>query len=291
MRSYSAINVTLAAWLFVASTGEMVAAGELGQLRAGVAGTGRSSSSPPPAPSSESDSCRSNHRSSWGDDSDDEGFLDGILGGIFVGVVTSPWTVPHLVFDEPGSDRFTGYNETYDTTFEHTDWFCRSTDFISSARAQLEYGTDFNDMQTVGTRIQVDFARLRSTLDISWNNYYEQLATDNTDHLAIGDANLVVRFSQSERTVWRSGLGINWINDRRDDIGFNFTYGFDLLPKDPWVWSSEIDLGTLGDANLFRARTTLGAQWHDGEIYTGFEYLDVADAQIPTMLFGARYWW
>ena len=258
---------------------------ELQQMRSSMVDAGGSSSN---ASSGNSSSGRSDPDHSF-DDYDD----DGTVGAALLMVVGSPFFFPNFFLDEPGCVRFTGYNLEYrENSFEDSDWFFHSTQFVSSARAQVEYGTDFNDMQTVGSRLQVDFARWRSTLDVSWNNYYEQTNT-GTDHLAVGDANWVFRFVQHPFTVWRSGIGINWLNDTQDDIGFNFTYGVDIAfgTPQPWVWSSDLDLGKLGDTGLFRYRTTLGLQHHDGEIYTGFEYLDVGDAQIPTMLFGARYWW
>ncbi|QDU55564.1 hypothetical protein [Aeoliella mucimassa] len=259
-------------------------AGELGQLRSSAADSGSSSSS-----SASSGSSSSRGDSGYSDPFDDS---DSFIFQAILYTLAVPYYPPYSLFDDPDAERFTGYQPTFEPgTFKDTDWFCRSTNFICSARAQVEYGTNFNDMQTIGNRLQIDLARIRSTIDLSYDNYFEKLPNGDTDHLAVGNANWVLRFAQNPRTVWRSGIGVNWMNGDQNDVGFNFTYGFDLLPVEPWVWSNDLDLGRLGDAGLFRFRTTVGQQFRLGEIYTGFEYLDAGDAQIPTMLFGARYWW
>ena len=255
---------------------------ELEQLREGV--------HQPDSPSAPSESCGSSSDDSWDDPWDDDPVEDAV-GYVVLGIVAAPYWFPYTFLDEPGHERFAAYSEYYDhCAFKDTEWFCRSNDFIASARAQVEYGTNFGDTQSVGTRLQIDFPLWRMSLESSWSGYYEDLP-GGRDHLGVGDANLVFRFVQHPLTTWRSGIGINWLNDSDSDVGFNFTYGFDVLPVHPFVWSNEIDMGTLGNASLFRFRTTLGAQWRDGELYTGFEYVDIEDAQIPQMLFGFRYWW
>lgn len=213
------------------------------------------------------------------------------MGWVAMAVFSAPYWIPYSLVDEPGYERFAGYCESYPhSEYKETDWFDRSNDFVCSARAQVEYGLDFSDLQTVGARLLLDFPAWRTSLDASWNSYFEN--TDmGTDKLAVGDANLVWRFVQHPSTQWRSGVGINWLADDHTDVGFNFTYGFDVLPIHPFVWSNELDLGRLGHATLLRVRSTVGAQWSDGELYTGFEYLDIDHAHLPTMLFGFRYWW
>ncbi|WP_425395807.1 hypothetical protein [Aeoliella sp.] len=268
----------------------VVQGGELEQLREGV-------HQPSTAAPSSSDSGRSSYDpqdSAIEDLLEDTPVTDYVVGGALV-AVAAPYWGPYALLNDSDCERFGGYSDCYsEGGYKDTELFYRSTDFVSSARAQLEYGTNFNDMQTFGSRLQLDIPLWRLALDTSWNNYYEDLPT-GTDELALGDANLVFRFAQNELMQWRSGLGINWLSDSRSKVGFNFTYGFDVLPVGPWIWSSDFDIGKLGSSTLFRARTTvgvhLGKRCSDGELYTGFEYVDIEDAQIPQMLFGFRYWW
>ena len=258
--------------------------GELEQLRSGV------HTPSPKSPLRKPDWIPSRERSY--DDPFEEDPLDEAIDNVVLAALAAPYWIPYTMLDEPRYERFAGYCEEYEaSSYKDSEWFFRATDFVCSARAQFEYGTDFSRVQSVGTRLQVDFPRWRSTIDASWNNYYEDVFGGETDHLGLGDVNWVFRFAQHPRTVWRSGVGINWLIDHDDDIGFNFTYGFDVLPIRPIVWSTDFDLGTLGHASLFRVRTTVGVQWLECELYTGFEYVDVEDAQVPVMLFGFRYWW
>jgi hypothetical protein len=263
------------------------AQGELNELREAV--------HTPDAPTASADPPRSGDRDSYDDPFGDDPFEDDpvedAIAWVAMATVAAPYWVPYHLIDEPGYDRFAGYGDKYEASgFKDTEWFCRSNDFVCSARALVEYGSNYDDLQTVGTRLQLDFPVWRASIDTSWNTYYEELAS-GTDELALGDANLVFRFAQASHTVWRSGIGINWLADNHTDVGFNFTYGFDVLPVHPFVWSTEFDVGKLGHAMLFRGRITVGAQWLEGELYTGFEYVDVDDANLPSMLFGFRYWW
>ncbi|MCO6045126.1 hypothetical protein NG895_14540 [Aeoliella sp. ICT_H6.2] len=280
--------------LVCSATTGVVRGEELQQLREGVH-TPNSPASSSPAPSSGGSRDTYDPADAVLDDLlEDNPASEFLLGGIFM-VAAAPYWAPYALLNDPDHQRFGGYTDAYaEGGYKDSELFWRSTDFVSSARAQLEYGTNFDDMQTVGSRLQIDLALWRLSLDSSWNNYYEDIPS-GTDELALGDLNLVFRFAQNDYMQWRSGLGINWLSDTRSEVGFNFTYGFDILPVEPWIWSTDFDLGKLGHARLLRARTTLGVHLgkhcRDGELYTGFEYVDIEDAQIPQMLFGFRYWW
>jgi hypothetical protein len=86
-------------------------------------------------------------------------------------------------------------------------------------------------------------------------------------------------------------LGANWLDDQQEtNLGFNFTYGADFFPGNPWVVSSAIDWGTLGHAGLFRFRVTGGAVFHGIEVYTGYEYLDIERTDSNALVTGLRFW-
>ena len=119
----------------------------------------------------------------------------------------------------------------------------------------------------------------------------EDLPGNRYDELWVGDCNLIFRFAQSPHMQWRTGLGLNWLDDPiGTDFGFNFTYGVDWFPRKPWVVSAELDWGTLGRAELFHFRTTVGAVIHGMEAYTGYEYYDVDRTQINALIGGVRLW-
>jgi hypothetical protein len=107
----------------------------------------------------------------------------------------------------------------------------------------------------------------------------------------MGDCNVVFRFAQGEHAQFRTGVGFNWLDDPIEtNFGFNFTYGADLFPRRPWVLSGTIDWGTLGEAELFRFRTTAGVVFHGVEVYTGYEYLDIDTTQMSGLIGGVRIW-
>jgi hypothetical protein len=89
----------------------------------------------------------------------------------------------------------------------------------------------------------------------------------------------------------RMGVGMNWLNDpTQTDLGVNFTYGGDFFPRKPWVISGEIDAGTLGNAGLFRFRTSLGLIFRRFETYVGYEYSDIGRTQDNFFISGVRVW-
>ena len=119
----------------------------------------------------------------------------------------------------------------------------------------------------------------------------EKLPGGQRDSLTTGDANLVFRFAQGPKALFRTGIGANWLaDDVGSDFGFNFTYGFDLFPSKPWVISAELDWGRLGDAHLLHLRTTGGMMIHRGEAYIGVDYYDVGWVETTTLISGVRIW-
>ena len=78
--------------------------------------------------------------------------------------------------------------------------------------------------------------------------------------------------------------------DGREDFGFNATYQVDWFPHDPLVFSSELDVGSLGDAWLFHFQQTAGVTWRGLEARVGYDYLDIGDAQFSMLLCGVRGW-
>ena len=73
-------------------------------------------------------------------------------------------------------------------------------------------------------------------------------------------------------------------------MGFNFTYAADIYPRKPWVLSAAIDWGTLGQAELFRFRTTAGVVFHGVETYAGYEYTEIGRAHWNGLVAGLRFW-
>ena len=159
-----------------------------------------------------------------------------------------------------------------------------------SGRIRFEYADAFDEISRVGGQMLLSTSS-RFGLDMGMDHFREDLLGTARDRLWLGDFNVIYRFAQSERAQFRAGLGMNWLDDPVDtDIGFNFTYGADFFPHKPWILSATLDWGTLGNAELFRFRTSVGLIIDRFEVYSGYEYLDIDDAQINALMAGVRVW-
>jgi len=159
-----------------------------------------------------------------------------------------------------------------------------------SARVRSDYAENFDGLSRVGGHLLVSSAS-RWELDTEMNYLQERLPGHTRDHLWLGDCNVQYRFAQSERVQFRAGLGFNWLDDPANtDFGFNFTYGFDVFPRKPFVLSTELDWGTLGSAEAFHFRTTAGALVGGFETYVGYEYRDIDRFHFNGLVAGVRVW-
>jgi len=156
-------------------------------------------------------------------------------------------------------------------------------------RTRGEYADDFDSLSRIGGALLFDTAS-RWGLDSEFNHHREELFGER-DSLWTGDANIVYRFAQSEQLQMRAGIGLNWLHDPLDtDFGFNFTYAGDWFPTQPLIISHEIDWGRLGHSTLFHGRITAGVNYHRLEFYTGYDYLDIGQAEVSGMVGGMRLW-
>ncbi|HTN77247.1 MAG TPA: hypothetical protein VL096_18440 [Pirellulaceae bacterium] len=87
----------------------------------------------------------------------------------------------------------------------------------------------------------------------------------------------------------RSGIGVAWLGDARQlDAGFNFTYSGDFYPVKPLVLSGELDAGWVGEAWMIHLRSTIGVQWRQVELFTGYDYREIGQTQLDGWVSGVR---
>lgn len=203
--------------------------------------------------------------------------------------VTSPWWGPHLALDD--DLRLQGYFPSF--PYDGRDGYVTTDPSAGrrwAGRVRAEYADQFGDTSRVGGHLLLSTAT-RWGLDAAMDRFEERLSGGGRDNLWLGDCNVVYRFAQSQGAEFRTGLGFNWLDDpARTDFGFNFTYGADFFLGKPWVLSSTLDWGSLGEAELFRFRATIGALVRRTEIYTGYEYLDIDSVQMNALVAGVRVW-
>lgn len=234
---------------------------------------------------------------SYCDDDDDDDDINGLVARIFFYVATSPFWVPPVMlhddfkaesyftsypYEKLDGDRYSGFMMLDP---KYPQFFSRR-----SLRVTGQYGTTFDDLSHLGGRLQFD-GRRRFGIDASAKHYFEDRSDGTQDELTLGDVNMVFRFAQSRRVQMRTGIGFNWLSDAdQNDFGFNFTYGGDWFPDDPFVVSTDFDCGGLGDSHLLHVRITGGILLHNVESFMGYDYLNVGGVDHGSLIAGIRFW-
>lgn len=111
----------------------------------------------------------------------------------------------------------------------------------------------------------------------------------------MNSAHLVVRFAQSKRVDFRTGLGPRYFKLDETRWGIDLLYGVDVYGKRPIVLRVELHAGILGDAGLGQARATLGCFVGKAELYAGYDHTYLADSKglgVPLggPIAGVRAW-
>ncbi len=226
------------------------------------------------------------------DDDDDESLTAQIFGPIVFTTIGAPFLVPHYALED------SLYNDTFFpiAPYDETPGYL-IIDPLSSegmrgwaGRVTGQYGDNFGDISHWAGRLQLD-SQARIGFDGEWYARREELPGGESDQFWSGDANLTFRFAQSEIAQFHAGLGANWLTDDAEtDFGFNFTYGVDLFPVEPWVISSSIDWGRLGHAGLFHFRGTAGLLIRNVEVFGGYDLFRIDKVNINSLIAGVRIW-
>lgn len=165
---------------------------------------------------------------------------------------------------------------------------CPADAYCWATRVRTEYLDDFESLTGYRGHLLFEHSN-RWGFDGELNYWQESLASGSHDELWTGDANVLFRFAQNERVQMRSGLGMAWLHDNiGTDLGFNFTYGGDIYPIQPLVISADLDAGWIGEAWFLHLRSTVGLQWKQVEVFTGYDYLEIGNAQLDGLVAGVR---
>jgi hypothetical protein len=160
-----------------------------------------------------------------------------------------------------------------------------------SARLSVETGSNFDGLDRVGTRLRID-STSRFGLELRYDYFEERLPCGCHDQFDFGSLDLTYRFAQSANMQMYAGLGLNALDTgSRTRYGFDFIYGADIFPVKPIVASLSVEAGTPGDAGLFRARGTIGANWRNFESFVGYDYLNIGGVDLQGPLVGLRFWY
>ena len=155
-------------------------------------------------------------------------------------------------------------------------------------RFEIDYATDEADVDRTGFGLLFN-ATGGIGVDTSVRIFRERDA-DFRDHLWLGDVNLVYELFPTKFFRTRAGVGANFLADSWGaEAGLNLTVGSELFAG-PLLFSGEMDLGTLGDADLFHGRLTAAIRQGDHvEWFAGYDYLDVGGTEIRGVVGGIRF--
>ncbi len=158
-----------------------------------------------------------------------------------------------------------------------------------SLRFALEYGLDFGMVHQPAAEFS-----LHSSSRFGFSTRWTQLLENShgtIDHLGMSVTQIIFRFAQAEQLQFQTGVGLRLLVDGHDlTPGFNFSYGVDIQPGDPILVHAAIEIGNLGDAFLFGARSTFGVMLPPCEVFLGLDVLLINPVLFIGPVAGVRAW-
>ena len=155
---------------------------------------------------------------------------------------------------------------------------------------RFEYGSSFDGLDRRGVNLLFEHSS-RVGIDFHWDSYREDLGGGFSDELHLGDVNVLFRVAQAENYLIRAGLGVNILGDAYgSDAGFNVTAKADLFPIKPLIISGELDVGTIGDAELFHVAGRAGFAFNRFEIFGGYDYRTIGGIPLQGPMMGIQVW-
>lgn len=128
-------------------------------------------------------------------------------------------------------------------------------------------------------------------VDFQWNSYREELGGGLVDELHFADINFLYRLAEHETYLIRAGLGVNILGDAfATDTGINFTTRLDVFPVRPFVITTEIDLGTIGDTETIHGAARVGLILDRFELFGGYDYRRIGAFELKGPMAGLQIW-
>ena len=166
-------------------------------------------------------------------------------------------------------------DEVFVSSFEDwgvrvSPWFGAGVDDISQANLSLL----FQEPGSLGLDIQVRNVREKGY----------------SDHLWLGDVNLVFEPIVTESLRMRLGLGLNWLADAYgSDAGFNLTAGFDARLAPRIILGGEVDFGNLGASDYLHTQLSIGYEIGNTELMLGYDHTAIGDIDLDSPFVGLRF--
>ena len=280
------LTIALSA-LCLLATGLVASAQQLGAMKA-AAGSGSSSKSDSSEDKPKRKSSRDDHRH-CDDDVAVTGFSE-LCNKLLLAALSSPFTIPRAVVADADlhAIEFPAFPYSEDRTSPLSDLLSDTepSDWQTVLRGQ--YGDDFDGLSHPSGRLLLD-NWTRFGIDTEFFYRHEDLPVGGSDQLWTGDANIVYTFAKGELGQFRTGIGVNWLAGAgQSDSGFNFTYGGELYPAEPFVITGDIDWGRIGDASLFHGRATIGITRNGWGLFTGYDYFSIGKTDLHSWINGVE---
>lgn len=159
-----------------------------------------------------------------------------------------------------------------------------------SSSAVFEVGSNFDRLSRSGLGFLLEHES-RFGIDVKWDSYTEDLGGGLTDELHLTDINVLFRVAESPDYLVRAGIGANILGDAfGTDGGFNATIKADFFPVQPLVLSAEVDLGTIGDAEMFHTAGKVGLMMDRFELFGGYDYRTIGGVPLQGAMIGLQVW-
>lgn len=300
---YNIRTVSILGWvlmqLFAAAP---VSAGKLDDVREEVSDkSDNSSSSSSESSSSSGDSSHSSGDHSY-DDSDGEDILVAFFAEIIVYTLLSPLWLPFEALEDRWecrrrlcptpyySDECTGHMQSFRTCFNQTPQRREEIEekiinqdgrnFALTFRTQV--ARDFDGLWNMNAAFDLQLS-YRLALDVEVHYLFEELANYKTDHMLVGDTNILFRFAENENYRFAIGLGARGLqNDPGEKVesGLNFVYDFRAYPIKPWTGAVRLEAGWLGEAGVVESRLSLGAMLGPVALEAGYWYMKIGSVPL-----------
>ena len=158
-------------------------------------------------------------------------------------------------------------------------WFWRPSFYV---------GGDFDSLRVAGLAVQL---QQPGGLGIAAEaSHWRESWPGGTDHLWLGDANLLFEAVATERFRFRLGAGLNWLQDSwGGDSGMNLTAAADYRITPGWIVSGEADFGNLGASDLLHWKLLSSLAIRRAELYLGYDRYQIGTASLGAVISGVRW--
>lgn len=200
----------------------------------------------------------------------------------------APAYEPHEPITPELRSTFAAFPHAGEQGFLDVQPSCLAKPWLGAVRFEL--GSDFDGLSRSGLAAQLE-GSMGWGLDFKYDTYRESLAGGGYDELRIVDLNAMYRVVETNHSLIRVGMGVNFLGDAiGTEAGVNFTVKADFAPVRPFVLSTELDMGTVGHAETLHTAATLGVMTDRVELFGGYDYRRVGDAELQGPMLGLRLW-